>query len=98
RELDFCVFDSTDPHEFFPERDNDEIIDIYEIAVSPGTDEKYAKEIKEVTAKYKSYMKNGIKKIKKAGEHRETIEQQFHFKHEEIKNITDFITEKAIVQ
>ncbi|WP_240452379.1 hypothetical protein [Virgibacillus sp. YIM 98842] len=98
RELDFCIFDSTDPHEFFPERNDDEIIDIYEIAVSPGTDEKYAKEIKETHDHYKSYMKNGIKKIKKAGEHLETIEQQFYFKDEEIKNITDFITEKAIVQ
>ncbi|MFA1821306.1 hypothetical protein ACDX78_14215 [Virgibacillus oceani] len=98
RELDFCIFDSTDPHEFSPEREQDEIIDIYEIAVTPGTDEKYAKEIGEVHDRYKSYMKNGVKNIKKAGEYLEAIEQQFHFTSEEIKNITDFITQKIIVQ
>ncbi|GAB3804913.1 PRK06851 family protein [Virgibacillus kimchii] len=97
RELDFCIFDSTDPHEFSPERDQDEIIDLYEIAVTPGTDEKYEKEIEEVTARYKSYMKNGIKNIKKAGEYLEAMEQQFHIKDEDIKNVTEFITKKAMV-
>lgn len=98
RELDFCIFDSTDPHEFSPERDQDEIIDIYKLAVTPGTDEKYAKEIEAVKARYKSHMKKGIKHIKKAGEYLEAIEEQFHFNDEEIKNITDFITKKAIAQ
>ena len=45
RELGLCVFDSTAPHEYFPDRDSDEIIDIYKAAVQPGTDEKYEKEI-----------------------------------------------------
>ncbi|MFG6113726.1 PRK06851 family protein [Halobacillus sp. MO56] len=60
RELGFCVFDSTDPHEYFPEKDSDEIIDIYEKAVTPGTDENYATAIMELNRSYKSYMKNGI--------------------------------------
>jgi len=98
RELDFCIFDSTDPHEFSPERKQDEIIDLYEIAVTPGTDEKFAKEIKEVNAHYKFYMKKGIKNIKKAGEYLEGIEQQFQYTKDEIEKITDFISEKAIVQ
>ena len=33
RELGLCVFDSTAPHEYFPDRDSDEIIDIYKAAV-----------------------------------------------------------------
>src|SRR5690606_31689042 len=38
RELDFCIFDSTEPHEFFPTREGEQIIDLYEEAVNPGTD------------------------------------------------------------
>lgn len=41
RELDIVIFDSTAPHEYFPDRDNDEVVDMYEITVTPGTDEKY---------------------------------------------------------
>ena len=54
RELGFCVFDSTAPHEYFPDRDSDEIIDIYKAAVQPGTDEKYEKEIAGYSAGYKA--------------------------------------------
>lgn len=54
RELGLCVFDSTAPHEYFPDRDSDEIIDIYKAAVQPGTDEKYEKEIAGYSAGYKS--------------------------------------------
>ena len=43
RELGFAIFDSTAPHEYFPERETDEIIDMYEELIVPGTDEKYAK-------------------------------------------------------
>lgn len=60
RELGLCVFDSTDPHEYFPIRHGDEIIDLYEKAVTPGTDEKYEKEIHAVTKAYKQRMKEGI--------------------------------------
>ena len=37
RELGFCVFDSTAPHEYFPERPGDEEIDLYRAAVREGT-------------------------------------------------------------
>ena len=52
RELDVCLFDSTAPHEYFPSRTNDEIIDIYEIAVTSGTDERYADELAEIQTAY----------------------------------------------
>lgn len=42
RGLGVCVFDSTAPHELFPSRDTDEIIDLYEAAVKEGTDEDNA--------------------------------------------------------
>ncbi len=53
RGLDVCLFDSTAPHEYFPSRPNDEIIDIYATAVTPGTDEKYEKELFTFQTEYK---------------------------------------------
>lgn len=64
RELDVCLFDSTPPHEFFPSRDTDEIIDFYEKTVTPGTDEKYADTIKHLTNSYKTEMRIGIEKLR----------------------------------
>lgn len=52
RELGLCLFDSTSPHEYFPERPEDEIIDIYESCVKPGTDEEYADEIAGYASSY----------------------------------------------
>lgn len=40
QELSLCVFDATPPHELFPCRDSDVILDLYELAVRPGTDEE----------------------------------------------------------
>lgn len=60
RELDFAIFDSTAPHEYFPERESDEIIDMYEAIVTPGTDEKYAEQLADVSGKYASKMKEAI--------------------------------------
>lgn len=53
RELDLCLFDSTSPHEYFPVRETDEVIDIYEIAVAPGTDEENAEQISAFSSAYK---------------------------------------------
>lgn len=67
RDLNFCIFDSTDPHEMFPQRAGEEVIDMYKEAVAPGTDEKYEKEIETVNGTYKSYMKKGMKELNNAG-------------------------------
>lgn len=66
-ELNFCIFDSTPPHEFFPNRKEDVVIDLYEKTVTPGTDEKFATEISRLTNQYKAEMKEGIEKLKIAG-------------------------------
>lgn len=54
RELGICLFDSTSPHEYFPNRPEDEIIDIYEYAVKPGTDECYQEDVAHFQAAYKT--------------------------------------------
>ncbi|WP_068673122.1 hypothetical protein [Oceanobacillus sp. Castelsardo] len=95
-ELEFCMFDSTDPHEFFPTREGEEIIDLYEEAVKPGTDEKYEEQISKVNNHYKSFMKQGVKELKKAGEYREKYEKQFSFTEEEKNAIFEFINKQVI--
>ncbi|WP_090085082.1 hypothetical protein [Lentibacillus persicus] len=77
RELDFCIFDSTDPHEFFPERDGEMTVDLYDEFVAAGTDERFATEINQTHARYKSYMKQGIHYLKKAGNIRLTHEKHY---------------------
>lgn len=59
RELGWAVFDSTQPHEYFPSRKGDEVIDMYELTVAPGTDELYANEIAEIERQYREQMKAG---------------------------------------
>ena len=39
-QLSVSVFDATPPHELFPCREGDFILDLYELAVRPGTDEE----------------------------------------------------------
>lgn len=60
REKSIAIFDSTAPHEYFPERETDEIIDMYKRCITPGTDEKFAKEIARTTKVYKDKMKEAI--------------------------------------
>lgn len=60
RELDYCLFDSTAPHEFFPTQKTDQVVDLYEDTVTPGTDEKYEKKIQLITKEYKAGMQRGL--------------------------------------
>lgn len=77
RELDFCIFDSTDPHEFFPKRDGEVIVDLYSEFVIPGTDEKFKTKINDLHNHYKAYMKQGIRYLKEAGNYLEKTEQSY---------------------
>ncbi|WP_087972793.1 hypothetical protein [Oceanobacillus rekensis] len=77
RELDFCIFDSTDPHEFFPTRDGETIIDLYKETVTPGTDERFANQINSINSHYKSYMKKGIQDLSEAVKYLEKNEKAF---------------------
>lgn len=59
RELSLCVFDSTAPHEKFPESERDVILDFYKEAELCGTDEKYKNEISEISERYAEKIKEG---------------------------------------
>lgn len=88
-ELDFCIFDSTDPHEYFPRREGQEMIDMYEETVKKGTDEQYVMQIKEVTEIYQAHMKRGMQFIKDAGEMLENREERFKFNKTDVIRIAD---------
>lgn len=68
RELDFAVFDSTYPHEYSPVGANDEVIDLYQLAIAPGTDEKYREDLGSIISSYKDAISLGVSFFSKAKE------------------------------
>lgn len=66
RELGFCLFDSTSPHEYFPTRTGDRIIDIYQTCVTPGTDEKYQTELEKLQSTYKTLVSSAVTQLQLA--------------------------------
>ncbi|MDZ5471716.1 PRK06851 family protein [Bacillus sp. 31A1R] len=74
RELGWAIFDSTAPHEYFPTREGDEIIDMYGTIIHEGTDEKYAEEIQSYAKKYKDKMQEAIGCLAQAKNLHETLE------------------------
>lgn len=66
RELSLSVFDSTAPHEKFPKRGNDEILDFYTEAGLFGVDESCEKELFFVKSAYDNKIKEGMDWFKKA--------------------------------
>ncbi len=56
RELDFCVFDSTSPHEKFPVEQSDEILDFYVNSGLEGVDENLSHKLLDVQLRYSKMM------------------------------------------
>lgn len=74
REIGIAIFDSTAPHEHFPDRKTDKIIDMYRRAIKEGTDEKYAAEISEIQERYSDKMAEATSFLAKAKQLREGLE------------------------
>lgn len=68
RELGFALFDSTAPHEYFPEFKHDHVIDMYELCIKPLTDEKFAEELEDIKVKYNQQMKLGLHALQEANQ------------------------------
>ncbi len=75
RELGFAIFDSTAPHEYFPERVNDRVIDLYGTIIAPDTDEKYETEIKDISKRYRDYMNHAIASLATAKSLHDELEE-----------------------
>lgn len=74
RELNCCFFDSTGPHELLPERKDDTIVDLYELTVTKGTDEKYADELARLQTDYKEKVQKGLNNLRKTKQLRDEKE------------------------
>jgi hypothetical protein len=59
RELSVCVFDSTPPHEKFPEYETDEILDFYENSGLAGIDESLKETLSDIKERYDTKMAEG---------------------------------------
>lgn len=68
RQLGFCLLDSTPPHEYFPMREGDEIIDMYARCVVPGTDEAHAGELNKLEGEYKQLVQKATGHLQEAQE------------------------------
>jgi len=63
-ELSLCVFDSTSPHEKFPEREGDVILDFYTESGLSGIDEKFSSELSRVKNAYSAKIREGNEAFK----------------------------------
>ncbi len=78
RDANFCVFDSTHPHEIFPEREGDCILDFYKESGLCGIDEKYRARLKKISEQYRKKIRKGSKKLRCAAAIWEKAEKSFN--------------------
>ncbi|AEY64509.1 PRK06851 family protein [Clostridium sp. BNL1100] len=74
RELSAAVFDSTAPHEYFPSKDTDRIIDVYSYAIKPGTDEEFKTQLEDIASGYKGIIREGTHYLSKAKDLNDDLE------------------------
>ncbi|WP_028549048.1 PRK06851 family protein [Paenibacillus sp. UNC451MF] len=75
RELGFAIFDSTAPHEYFPDRAGDDIVDMYLRCIKPGTDEANAEVLSEIKQRYTTQMKQSTQHLAEAKSLHDELEQ-----------------------
>jgi Cdc6-like AAA superfamily ATPase len=75
RELGFAIFDSTAPHEYFPERENDEVVELYGTVINGDTDEKFAAEIADCAGRYRENMNKAIASLARAKSLHDELEE-----------------------
>jgi hypothetical protein len=74
-ELSLCIFDSTSPHEYYPSREGDKVVDMYTELIKEGTDKLYAEELTNIVARYKSHTKRGTAHLAAALEYQKKLDQ-----------------------
>lgn len=77
-ELDLCIFDSTSPHEYYPSREGDIIIDMYAELITDGTDELYERDLADIVARYKAFTKEGTAQLAAAKHAQDELEHIYH--------------------
>jgi len=71
-ELKLCIFDSTEPHQYFPEREGDEIFDIASLCHPTEVEEA---NIKKIVANYRATMSDATAYAKRYAETERTLRQ-----------------------
>ncbi|MEK4229818.1 PRK06851 family protein [Solibacillus sp. FSL H8-0538] len=78
RELSIAIFDSTAPHEYFPTREDDEIVDLYKEAILPDTDKIFAEQINHIAARYRRKMNDGTASLAAAKTANDQLENIYY--------------------
>ena len=76
-ELDLCIFDSTAPHEYFPARENDIVLDMYTQLITPNTDEDHEEAILDISKRYKTCNAEGISHLAHAKRLHDDLEKYY---------------------
>lgn len=72
-EKSVAIFDSTAPHEYFPSKETDEVIDMYARAITAGTDENFSAQIADIKSRYTQKTKEATRYLASAKELREQL-------------------------
>lgn len=78
RELSIAIFDSEAPHEYFPTRENDEIIDLYKETILPDTDKIFAEQIQHIAGRYLEKMVEGNNHLAAAKKAHDALEHIYY--------------------
>lgn len=76
-EIDTVIFDSTSPHEFFPDKENDITIDTYKECVESNFDELHKEELNMMHKSYSSPVNNAILILKECRSILENIDKEY---------------------
>ncbi|PZE20386.1 PRK06851 family protein [Paenibacillus xerothermodurans] len=97
-ELSIAVFDSTAPHEYFPHRSSDEIVDLYELLIAPGTDEKHQAQLKEIRQVYSAKMKAATACLRKVREYNQQLKSIYvnHTDYQAVEHITSQLEQRIL--
>jgi hypothetical protein len=76
-ELNICIFDSTAPHEYFPNREGDYVIDMYAELIKAHTDEIFETELADIVTRYKLCTNKGTEHLAMAKEYHDKLEKLY---------------------
>ncbi len=93
-ELSYCVFDSTQPHEMFPESERDKILDFAEVAGLYEIDEKFKKDLDFLKKKYSMSIAKGLAHLRVGFLSQE--EREFYFDNACDKTRIDVFADKIL--
>lgn len=95
-ELSVCIFDSTAPHEYEPNRDSDKIVDMYQRTIRFGTDEENEWKLDHIKERYKKTVNQGVECLQKAKKLHDELETYYKgaTNYQVVTNLTNEIQQR----